>query len=526
MIYRKPLPNVPFHPRIYQMDARNWGLDKVKSEPGKWHLTVSPTGTGKSIWELLWLQAIPDSVLITPRLEIIAGLIDKLGIYVDHSQLVATAQEWGIFTPIRFRNILAKGELAYMPSVCILDECHHAEADSWQDIDMYLNKCTVLGATASPFRGTPQGTAAFRKRWHNVKHVLKLSEAVANRYCAFPTSTMWPLIDDDLVDISNGELKVSTCSSMVADNIAHIVERSKALYCSRGRIWTKPTMYSVPTRDTAYLLADALTKSNMPAKAVTQETTRTDREKLFDKVIHQFTALVQIDVISEGVDLPIRRMVDLRPTMSPVKWLQQIGRIMRPADDPPEYICACRNLERHGYLMEGMFPNDAIREAQEAFTDAEGNPRYTKRAGTRSLGLEGLGKFVTTPIHLLNGLTAFLYNLVHVDGYKRTEYMVLTLPNQVEVLYAQRVSTRKPGVTEGPPQYTWGRWQAISGLPDLKGCHSANPGQLTSGQSDWWMGWGKHAGRGAEAYGLNPHKEVNNRSFQVLPLLKDLGARL
>src|SRR5436190_182587 len=444
MIPRLPLPRLPFTPRPYQEEAFYDGMNLATSQPNKWHGFICPTGTGKSIYLLMWLHRIPNSVLITPRVEIISGMLDKLKIYPNTmDELIQTAGNYGIFTPIRFRNILARGELSYIPSVCLLDECHHAEADSWKDIDMYLNGCTVIGTSASWFRGTPKGTQEFRERWDTVKQVLTLKDALANNYCTMPVPSMWPLIDDDLIDIVNGELKVSTCNEMIADNINLIVERSKQFYSTRGKVWDRPTMYSVPSRDTAYMLADALTQSKLPAHAITQDTSRVDRAKIFHWTVNQDVALVQIDVVSEGVDLPIRRLIDIRPTMSPVKWLQQIGRIMRPTDMPPEYICVCRNLERHGYLMEGMLPSSAIKEAQEAFTDDKGIPQYSKRSGSRALGLEGLGRFIKTPIHMLNGLTAFAYNLISMDGYTRREYFALIHPNELQPLYAIRESTIK-----------------------------------------------------------------------------------
>lgn len=539
MLMRKELPPLTLTPRDYQYVAGSEGIVKVNQYPGKWHLFVSPTGTGKSIFELIWLTHIPNSVLVTPRVEIIAGMLDKLGLYWEsHTELVDMATQFGIFTPIKFRNILAQGLLGYYPPVCILDECHHAEADSWKDIDMYLNKTTVLGATATPFRGTPQGTKSFRERWHTMTPVLTLPTAIHNNYCSLPTVSIWPLIDDDLVEISNGELKVSTVSKMVGDNLSLIVEQSKQFYCSRGGMWKRPTMYSVPTTDAAYALAHALTESRMPARTVVQDTKRVDRERIFQQVVDGNLALVQIDVVSEGVDLPIRRLIDIRPTMSPVKWLQQVGRIMRPTvkcavcrssdelscpncESPPEYICVCRNVERHGYLMEGCFPPTVIREAQEAFKNVYGEPQYSRRSGIRAMGMEGLGKFTTTPIHLLNGVTAFMYNLVHMDGYTRNEYIVLVHPNETEPLRAKRVSRVKTPSYEtgGAPVYDWGRWQAVASLPDLKGCSSANPRELTERQRGKWL-------REAEDRGLNPHREVNNRSFQVLPLLQDLRVRL
>jgi superfamily II DNA or RNA helicase len=43
-------------------------------------LYAAPTGTGKSVMELTLLSYLPDSVLVTPRLEIVADMLKKGGI--------------------------------------------------------------------------------------------------------------------------------------------------------------------------------------------------------------------------------------------------------------------------------------------------------------------------------------------------------------------------------------------------------------------------------------------------------------
>ena len=109
------------------------------------------------------------------------------------------------------------------------------------------------------------------------------------------------------------------------------------------------------------------------------------RRAAFAATAARRAALVQVSVVSEGVDLPgLRRLVDCRPTLSPVYWLQCLGRIRRPVpsgEPPPEYICTNRNLSRHCYLLEGMLPLAAVREAQGAFETP------SRRMGIRVVGL-------------------------------------------------------------------------------------------------------------------------------------------
>lgn len=520
-------------PRDYQLTFLEHSKDMIRSNPDIWHLYSSPTGSGKSLMEWMLLQEIPDLIMITPRLEIIAGMLDKIGHFVDDwttDELVQTASTYGIYTPVRLRNSLAKGTLDFNPSGLIIDEAHHDLADTYQDITMYLNGVPKIGLTATPYRGTPNGTQKYLKQWNDtVNVVLTLANALDRGICSLPTASTWPLLDDDIIDIQGGEFRVKQADELLKDRMDALINRCKRFYDKKDRLWDRMTMFSVPSTETALLLERKLNDAGLPAIRVTQDTSRHGRNVAFQRTLHCQTALVQIDVVSEGVDYPFRRIIDCRPTMSPVKWVQQIGREMRPIqswEDPPEYICCCRNLERHAYLMEGMLPTSKIIEAQEAFNegiDDDHSPamRVHKvprgRIGARAVGLEGLGKFVTSPVRLLSGLTVFTYNLVKVDQFKRTEYYIVVHPNSPEPVFAEKVSTPNPSTGE----LQWGKWRLIESIPDVKGCNSIackNDYELTEKQIARWN-------EDAEKLGLDVHQQLTNRKLQTLFFLKNTGVR-
>jgi hypothetical protein len=272
--------------------------------------------------------------------------------------------------------------------------------------------------------------------------------------------------------------------------------------------WDRPTMFAVPSTQIAYDLANTLTLAGMPANAVTQDTLRSTRNHIFRRTVARECALVQIDVVSEGVDLPIRRLIDLRPTLSPVKWMQQLGRITRPGVPQPEYICTNRNLERHGYLFDGLLPPSTMATAQTAFA------KPSKRAGARVVGLEGLGKFSGTELPLLGGLTGHMYAVTSVEGYKRKDYVILAHPCSSTPIVAYREST-----VNDRQERDWGKFQRVERLPDLGGYASAPAKTVSERQAAWW-------GRDAARFGLDPAAKVTRRNFVALPVLKDLQTAL
>lgn len=495
-------------------------------EPGRW-LFAAPTGSGKSIMELMLLPWLQDFVLVTPRLEIVAGMLQKGGVDTadwSDERLAREALNYRITTPIRLRNLLAKGEFPFRIAGLILDECHRSAADSWQDIEAYTGPVPVVGLTATPFRGTPKGTAEFLDQWDEVNWVIDYPQAAERGVISVPQCEVWPLVDDDQVDVVNGEFRVASLEAGTVNVLDDVVarcgafrrdvfgapnERGEDVPC--GSRWDRPTMFAVPTREIAHELALRLCGAGLPANAVTQHTPRAERNEVFADCERAKTAIVQIDVVSEGVDLKIRRLIDLRPTLSPVKFLQTVGRITRPVkpgEPPPEYYCTNRNLERHGYLYEGCLPTATIRDAQQAF----GTP--SSRTGARVVGLSELSRFKAAELPLADGTTGLAYQLTIVEGFTKTEYAVIVHPASLYPLYARRQNAKNPDGT-----LSYGKWSRCDPITDVSGFQSAPAKSITDKQRAFWE-------RCAARVGLDPAAEPNRRNFCVLPVLLDIGARI
>ncbi len=218
-------------------------------------------------------------------------------------------------------------------------------------------------------------------------------------------------------------------------------------------------------------------------------------------------ALVQVYVVSEGVDLPIRRLIDLAPAISPVKWQQQFGRITRPGGNA-EYICTNRNLLRHGYLLDGCLPTAAVIQAQKAFVTT------SKRIATRVLGLESLGRLKPTDLPLRDGSYAHMYAITAMQGHSAREYAVFVHPARANPVWATRENVK---LADGTKSY--GRWSVCAPPTDVAGFASIPASTLSDAQANWWK-------RAAAKFGLDPHAEVNRKAFQALPILRDIRGKL
>jgi hypothetical protein len=496
--------------REYQGVAVDHAADFLRNaKPSDKRLYTSPTGTGKSFMEQALLARCPGMYLVTPKVEILAGMLEKLGIFgTPLSRVPAVAAKHRMYTPVKLLHMLAKGTLR-QPDCLLIDEAHHAEATTYKELDALAATCPAVGFTATGFRGTPKGTAALRESWGEPVPIITFAEAAAAGYLSVPTCRVVPLIDDDKIEVLNGEFVITQIDEFLGQNT--ILDQLVALVRTfRGLDdrYDRPTMLAVSSTETAKTVCSRLNAAGCPAGDVTASTPSRERERAFEGCVDRKTVLVQINVVSEGIDLPIRRLIDLRPTLSPVMFLQTLGRITRPADEPPEYVCCCRNLLRHAYLLEGCVPAAAIRDAEVAFGGVG------KRAGLRTVGFEGLGRFRGAELPLLNGTTGMLYCLSAVDGQKVTQYACVSLPTHADMIVATRENIREGGVTAA-----WGTWRQIDAMPDCSGFASVHAGQLTDRQIAWWK-------RSAATRGLNPEVTPNARAFQAMPVLFDIRRKL
>jgi superfamily II DNA or RNA helicase len=520
---------------------------------------TAPTGTGKGTLQLALLKALRaeglDAWILTPSLEIVRGFLERLEVDTSGSsaKLAKTAFEYGIATGTRFINRVVKGEIL-VPDAIIIDEVHEfVEKNSIPETILnVVGDIPLIGYTATPYRATPRETKAFRDLWGEPIVLLTLKEAIKEDYLAFPQFSIWPLIDDDQVRVTRGEFSARSLASATLSRLADLaklvanflfwvsgtpepgVKPDKLrvtddpeldldtlcsglidLYDATNKRFDKPTMVSVSSTSVAHDLADRLVRQwRVPAFAVTQKTKAPIRARIYQACQEGRAALIQISVLTRGADLPgMRRLIDAQPTMSPVRWIQTIGRVMRPGDVPSEVIVTNRNLERHSYLLSGFVPTGVVVESQQAF----GGPSI--RTGARELGLEPLSRFKSTRVPLEGGGHATSYMVYSSDTSGTiTDYCVVIVPGKTTPLVARRL--RVPTANALKP-YDYESWRRCVLPSDFTGYASAQKRPLSDKQKVWWR-------RSARKYGLQEDAwtQITQHQFQVLPVLRDLQVKV
>lgn len=485
-------------------------IDRVlqfASSDSKRLLIASPTGTGKSIMELKVLSTLPNSWMITPRVEIICDMMAKMGLqFATQKEALDKAWKYRITTPIKFKNQLLAGYNCE-PDYLLKDEAHHDEAQSWNDIDTMLPDHTrYIGFTASPYRGRPKETAEFLAKWGEPYWSITYFDAMTRGFISMPSCRTVPLVDDDLITLnSSGQFEITEVISNTECKLTDALQIAKPWFNASGKP-NKPTLISVPSSKLFTQMAEVASTLNINLNFISQATTYEQRKRMLAECRDAKVALVHIDVISEGVDLPIRNHLDLAPCFSPVKFIQRFGRGTRPGDKG-EYICTNRNLERHGYLLNGCVPLAQIRQAQLAFE------KPTERSGVRAFGLTSLGKLRDFKVKLVDGLTLNCYNVTQMNENNKTEYIVILHPSYGNPFWFCKTS---PKVGD---QMQWGKWETIEAPSKLEGFNSAKPYSLTPNQQKMWD-------NNAEKHGLCKLQPINAKIFQIVAVLKDVKVTL
>lgn len=496
--------------RDYQQSAVDEAVAFARNpDESRRRLYSAPTGTGKSVIMLSVHAALEaDSWVLTPSLEILRGFLRALGVDpsgMTGAKLAEAGVRFKVTTPLRYRNGMLKGDYP-APQVIIADEVHH-----WIDTNEVSGTlfalapgAIFLGYTATPYRGSPQSTQQLKADWGPPREILSIPTAIDSGYMSLPKFEVVPLCDDDQIKVQNGEFVVAASSSYFGSRLSAIAELVHDRFCENPL----PTAVTVPSSEAARLLCEQL---SIPAFWIHQGTAARDRAKAYEACASGRGVLVSIRVLAEGVDLPwLRRLIDARPTMSPVAWVQQVGRIMRPGPIRPEYLCVCRNLERHAWALQGAVPREWIAQAQQAFEAP------SKRALARAIGLEKLGRFKPITVPLKGGALGLMYSLRSTDENGRvSQYGILLDPCHDRPLIATRTYTRNPATGEYDDT-PWRHCELNGGFSGWKS--ETDKRELSPPQARWWS-------RRAASLGLDPEAAgtLERRQFQALPILNSLA---
>jgi superfamily II DNA or RNA helicase len=376
--------------REHQEDALR-ALERMRAEGKTIALLEHATGAGKTVTAItdarrlggrtLWLVHRRDLVVQTQREFQRLWPEAETGRYyggthkTDADNLVAAIQ-----SVADHLDEFGPKEFAYL----IIDEAHHAAADTYRRILEYFQPQFILGLTATAERADGQNLLEL---FRDCAHRLTLQEAVER---------------GELVPIRCVRVKTNVDLSRVRYNQVQYnrrdIEEAIAIP-ARDRLIVDTYLHHVPNRKAVAFavnvrhgeaLAEEFQRRGIPAKSVSGRMSSREREQ----ILHDFQegklrVLCACDILNEGWDCPnIEVLLMARPTLSRVIYLQQLGRGTRKAagkeclivfdfvDNSSRYnqaLSAHRVLGKSAYRPGGLLlaPPDQLAAEEEALARGE-----------------------------------------------------------------------------------------------------------------------------------------------------------
>ena len=219
-------------------------------------------------------------------------------------------------------------------SIIILDECHRSGAPSYQKIVNYFNPTLLLGMSASPERTDDFNVYEFFN--FNTVYEIRLQRALEEEMlCPFH---YFGITDLDITDedVLNARDDYKLFRKLVSnDRVHHIIENAQYFGYSGNRV--KGLIFCSSTRE-ALELSQKFNEEGYKTVALSGANTQEEREEAIAQLItdnpyeKQLDYIFTVDIFNEGVDVPeINQIIMLRPTQSPVVFVQQLGRGLRHA---------------------------------------------------------------------------------------------------------------------------------------------------------------------------------------------------
>lgn len=211
-------------------------------------------------------------------------------------------------------------------SYLIVDEAHHAAADTYQRILAYFHPAFTLGLTATPER-TDDNRAIldiFKNTAHklDIQTAVEIGELVPIRCIRIHTNIDLTRVRFNSVQYNIRDLEskiyVPERNGLIVDTwLQYVRDKRTVVFCASVRH--------------AEQIAELFRQAGVSAAAVSGGMKPAERREFQDRfVCREILVLCACDLLNEGWDCPeIEVLFMARPTMSRVLYTQQLGRGMR-----------------------------------------------------------------------------------------------------------------------------------------------------------------------------------------------------
>jgi superfamily II DNA or RNA helicase len=318
-------PNNRLELRDYQRRA----VEAVTAVLDRRPILVSPTGSGKTTMatEIVERRNVP-TLWLAHRKELIDQAAARLQAHGLTTGIVMAGYDPFPLAQVQVASIQTLTRRQRPPAgLIVIDECHHAAADSYRTIlDGYLD-AAVVGLTATPFRLDGRGLGDLFGEIVVAAWPDELCDAgVLHR------PRVWASKSPDLrgIKVIAGDYQLGALArrantdELNADIVATWRKHSEG----------KRTVAFAVDIEHSRAIAAAFCEASIVAEHLDGSTPRRERDAILERLRTGKTMVVcNCMVLTEGWDLPALECAILaRPTASLNLHLQMIGRVMRACD--------------------------------------------------------------------------------------------------------------------------------------------------------------------------------------------------
>lgn len=327
-----------FEPRGAQIEAL-CTLEHTRAEGARRALISAATGVGKTYLAAFDSEKYKRVLFVAHKEEILRQAANSF-------QNVRKSDDYGFFDgdekctdkSVIFASVATLGKSEYLNETyfpknyfdyVVIDEFHHAVNDQYMRIVEYFKPQFLLGLTATPER--MDGRNIYEICDYNVPYEISLKDAInKGMLVPFHYYGIFDKTDYSQLHQVRGKYDDRELNKTYIGN----ERRYELIYKNYCKYGSKRALGFCCSKEHAKDMAKEFCRRGIPSVAVysdAQGEYTEDRSTAIQRLMQgEIRVIFSVDMFNEGVDIPAVDMVMfLRPTESPIVFLQQLGRGLR-----------------------------------------------------------------------------------------------------------------------------------------------------------------------------------------------------